>query len=82
MLLEQLQMDPNFPKAFSPVFETTIFVDANHAHDLNTRRSITELFAYIGSTAVFWISGVQGSIASSTYAAEFSALCTATHVFR
>jgi hypothetical protein len=72
------EMDPNFPKAFGPVLETTILVDADHAHDLKTRRSITGLLAYVGSTPVMWISRRQGSIASSTYAAEFSALRTAT----
>ena len=72
------EMDPNFPKAFGPVLETAILIDADHAHDLNTRRSTTGLLAYVGSTPVIRISRRQGSIASSTYAAEFSALCTAT----
>jgi hypothetical protein len=34
--------------------------------------------AFVGSTPVVWYSRRQGSIASSTYAAEFSALRTAT----
>ena len=58
--------------------ETTILVYSDHAHDLATRRSITGLLGYVGSTPVTWISKRQGSIASSTYAAEFSALRTAT----
>jgi hypothetical protein len=72
------EMDPNFPKAFGPILETTILVDSDHAHDLKTRRSITGLLAFVGSTPVHWMSKRQGSIASSTYAAEFSALRTAT----
>ena len=68
----------HFPQAFGPVLETTIFVDSDHAHDKKTRRSLTGLLAYVGSTPVLWMSKRQGAIASSTYAAEFSALRTAT----
>ena len=58
--------------------ETAILVDSDHAHDLKTRRSVTGLLAFVGSTPVMWMSKRQGAIASSTYAAEFSALRTAT----
>ena len=68
----------HFPKSFGPVMETTIMVDADHAHDQKTRRSLTGLIAFVGSTPVIWMSKRQGAIASSTYAAEFSALRTAT----
>ncbi len=72
------ELDLDFPKVFGPVMETIILVDSDHAHDLATRRSITGLLGYVGSTPVTWISKRQGSIASSTYAAEFSVLRTAT----
>ena len=72
------ELDPSFPEAFGTPLETTICVDADHAHDLKTRRSITGLIAFVGSTPVTWFSRRQGSIASSTYAAEFSALRSAT----
>ena len=68
----------HFPESFGPVMETTILVDSDHAHDKATRKSLTGLLAYVGSTPVLWLSKRQGSIASSTYAAEFSALRTAT----
>ena len=68
----------HFPKPFGPAMETTILVDSDHAHDKATRKSLTGLLAYVGSTPVLWLSKRQGSIASSTYAAEFSALRTAT----
>ena len=72
------EMDPSFPEIFGPILQTTILVDSDHAHDLKTRRSLTGLLAFVGSTPVMWLSKRQGSIASSTYAAEFSALRTAT----
>lgn len=71
-------MDPGFPRPFGPVMETTFIVDSDHAHDLKTRRSLTGVLGYVGSTLVIWKSKRQGTIASSTYAAEFSALRTAT----
>ena len=72
------ELDPSFPPSFGPVMETAIMVDSDHAHDQKTRRSLTGLLAFVGSTPVIWMSKRQGSIASSTYAAEFSALRTAT----
>lgn len=72
------EMDPGFPKSFEPVLQTTILVDADYVHDLKTRHSLTGLITFMGSTPVIWLSKRQGNIASSTYAAEFSALRAAT----
>ncbi len=72
------ELDSGFPRPFGETLQTSICVDADHAHDLKTRRSITGLIAFVGSTPVIWYSKRQGSIASSTYSAEFSALRTAT----
>jgi len=72
------EIDPKFPKAYGDPLTTTIMVDADHAHDLVTRRSLTGLLAFIGSTPVLWLSKRQGAIAASTYAAEFYALRVAT----
>ena len=40
----------HFPHAFSPVLDTSILVDSDHAHNKATRKSITGLLAYVGST--------------------------------
>ena len=72
------EIDPNFPPSFGPVMESTFLTDSDHAHDQATRRSLTGIIGYVGSTPVTWGAKRQGSIASSTYAAEFSALRTAT----
>jgi len=71
-------MDPGFPPSFGPIMETVILVDLDHAHDKKTCRSLTGLIVFVGSTPVLWLSKRQGSIASSTYTAEFSALRTST----
>ena len=51
----------------------TVFVDADHAHDTVTRRSITGLLAFVGCTPVYAKSKRQTSVESSTYGAEFTA---------
>ena len=70
------EMDPFFPSVSDPLLQTTFLVDANHAHDLKTRRSITGLIGYVGSTQLLWFSKRQGSISLNTYSVEFSALHT------
>jgi len=54
--------------------DTWVFFDADHAHDQKTRRSVTGLITYVGSTPVQWSSKRQGCIATSTYCAEFVAM--------
>jgi len=66
--------DPKEPTAYGKPVQTSVFFDANLAHDLQTRRSITGLLVYVGSTLVSWTSKRQGCIASSTYCSEFIAM--------
>ena len=74
----QEEHDKRLPEPIGRELQTSIFCDADHAHDQVTRRSITGIFIFVGRTPVHWISRRQGAIASSTYAAEFMALRTAT----
>ena len=67
-------LDPNFLEPFGRELETTMFFDADHAHDIATRRLITGLITFVGSVSVMWSSRRQVCIASSTYCAEFIAM--------
>jgi hypothetical protein len=67
----------DFPKAYGTELETSVFFDADHAHDHVTRRSISGLLVFVGSTPVIWSSKRQGCIATSTYCAEFIAMRSA-----
>ena len=69
--------DPKEPKAYGKPVQTSVFFDANLAHDIKTRRSITGILVYVGSTLVSWTSKRQGCIASSTYCSEFIAMRSA-----
>ena len=72
------ELDKGFPPSFGPPLQTSIMVDSDHAHDKKTRRSLTGMLIYVGSTPVAWTSKRQATVASSTYAAEYSALRSAT----
>jgi hypothetical protein len=70
----QEDLDPKFPEPLVPEMDINIFVDANHAHDKVTGRSVTGLFCFVGSTPVSWRSKRQASVQTSTFGAEFTAL--------
>ena len=48
-----------------------MYSDADHAHDIDTRRSITGAIAFVGSTPVIWNSRRQSCITSLIYCLEF-----------
>ena len=74
------EWDKSFPQPFGLVMKATFIVDSDHAHDQKTRRSLTGIFGFVGSTLVLWKSKRQGVVASSAYSAEFTALHSATDV--
>jgi hypothetical protein len=68
------ELDPRFPKPLLKEMDFNVFIDADHAHDKVTGRSITGLFATLGCTPVSWRSKRQTSVQTSTFGAEFTAL--------
>ena len=67
-------MDPRFPEPLMEELDIHNFVDADHAHDKVTGRSVTGMILFVGSTPVVWISKQQTSVQTSTFGAEFVAL--------
>jgi hypothetical protein len=51
----------------------TVYVDANHAHDLVTRRDITRNLVMLNNTPILWISKRQNTVEISTYGSELVA---------
>jgi hypothetical protein len=48
---------PNdLPASKGPKVRMTVYVDADHAHDLVTRRSITGILVMLNNTPVRWVS--------------------------
>jgi len=48
------ELDPRFPEPLLKELDITSFIDANHAHDKVTGRSITGIITMVGSTPVIW----------------------------
>ena len=72
------EVDSKVPAPMIDKLEITAFVDSDHAHDKKTQtRSITGLLILVGRTPVYFMSKRQGTIATSTYGAEFCAMRTA-----
>ena len=69
--VEELPADMPEPKG-EPVIITTNF-DADHAHDLETRRSVTGVLIFLNNTPVQWYSKRQATVESSTYGSELVA---------
>ena len=67
----------HFPVSIGEELSTAIFWDADLAHDIATRRSISGILGFIGSTPIISKSARQGCIATSTYCSEFIAMRTA-----
>jgi hypothetical protein len=72
-----LEDDPMYPPAISKPIQLTIFVDSDLATNHKDCRSITGLIVFMGCTPYKWSSKCQTCIATSTYGAEFAALCIA-----
>jgi hypothetical protein len=58
----------------------TVYVDADCAHDLVTRRSITGILAMLNNTPIRWISKRQKPLETSTYGSELVASRVATEI--
>ena len=54
----------DFPTAYGTELKTAVFFDVDHAHDHITRRSISGLIVFVGSTPVIWQSKRQECIAT------------------
>ena len=48
----------------------TVYKDADHAHDVLTRRSVSGILLFINNTPVRWISKRQKTVETSTYGSE------------
>ena len=68
----------DMPEPTMKAMRITVFVDADHAHDKKTRRSVTGIIALLNSTPMMWHSKRQGSVETSTFGSEWVALKTAT----
>jgi hypothetical protein len=72
---------PNdLPMSKGPKVRMTVYVDADHAHDLVTRRSITGILMMLNNTPIRWVSKRQKTVETSTYGLELVASRIATEL--
>ena len=60
--------------------DVTVYVDADHAHDQVTRRSVTGIVLLVNGTIVKWITKRQKTVETSTYGSEMVAARMATEM--
>ncbi len=71
-------LPPNQPPAKGSPVRITVFVDADHAHDQLTRRSVTGIILFLNNTPIKWLSKKQKTVETSTYGSELVAAHIAT----
>jgi hypothetical protein len=68
------EMPPKMPEPLGSPVTISVFVDANHAGNIVTRRSHTGILIYLQNTPIIWHSRRQNTVETSTFGSEFVAL--------
>jgi hypothetical protein len=76
------ELPENMPKPCGPSMTMRVFVDADHAGDLLTRRSRTGFIVLLNGAPIYWSSKKQSSCETSTFGSEFVAMKKATEYVR
>jgi hypothetical protein len=74
------EISKDLPPEKGPRVRMTVYVDADHAHDLVTRRSITRIIVMLNSMPIRWIYTRQKTVETSTYGSELVATRIATEL--
>jgi hypothetical protein len=74
------EIPKDLPPEKGPRVRMTVYVDADHAHDLVTRRSITGILSMLNDTPIRWIYKHQRTVETSTYGSELVASRVATEL--
>ena len=76
------ELPVNMPVPHGKPFTIRVFVDADHAGDLVTRRSRTGFIVFLNNAPIYWSSKKQSSVETSTFGSEFVAMKQATEYVR
>ena len=68
----------NCPTSLGKSVTTKVLFDASHAHDIDTRKSVTGVLLYVNGTLMKWYCKRQNTVESSTYGSELVAARIAT----
>ncbi len=70
------------PASHGQSMNMRVFVDADHAGDLVTRRSRTGFIVFLNAAPIYWTSKKQTSCETSTFGSEFVAMKQACEYVR
>jgi hypothetical protein len=71
------ELPPKMPEPLGNPVTMHVFVDANHAGNVVTRRSHTGILMFIQNSPILWLSRRQNTVETSTFGSEFVAMRTA-----
>jgi hypothetical protein len=74
------EIPKDIPPEKGPRVRMTVYVDADHAHDLAKRRSIAGILVMMNNTPIRWISERQKTVETSTYGSELADSRVATEL--
>ena len=74
------ELPPDMPSSKGKPVRITVYVDADHAHDQVTRRSVTGIILLLNNTPVRVICKRQKTVETSTYGSELVAARVATEL--
>ena len=72
------ELPTNMPPPKGASAHVLCYVDADHAHDKVTRRSVSGILLLVNNTPIKWVSKRQKTVESSTYGSELVAARIAT----
>ena len=76
----QEALPPDMPEPLGKPVEMTGFIDSDHAGNKVTRRSRTGVLVFLNRAPIIWYSKKQGSIETSSFGSEFSAMKTGVEI--
>jgi hypothetical protein len=74
------EIPKDLPPEKGPKVRMTVYADADYAHDLVARRSITGILVMLNNTPIRWISKRQKTVETSTYESELVASRVSTEL--
>jgi hypothetical protein len=72
----------NMPTPRGKSMQEIVFVDADHAGDMVSRRSRTGILYYLNRSPIVWFTKKQNSVETSTFGSEFMAVKTAIEMIK
>ena len=74
------ELPPDMPDPRGKPVRITVYLDADHAHDVVTRRSVTGILMLLNNTPIKWVCKRQKTVETSTYGSELVAARIATEM--